>query len=136
MSIKTNLQTFLSLFILVFIVSCSQSIEEKLKGEWRAVDVKVDSEDENLSREKLDALRRMEKSVVFVFNEDQTMSAFTGGSEINGVWEYDEGTSQVSILFENTGSTPTPFGKLKDGRIIKDHETGGVSVQTIYEKKD
>ena len=79
MAIKSNFKIFVSLLILVFIASCSQPMEEKLAGEWRAVDVKIDSEEGEFSREQLDAIRRMEKSVVFVFNEDGTMNAVTGG---------------------------------------------------------
>jgi hypothetical protein len=136
MVIKSNFKIFVSLLILVFIASCSQPMEEKLAGEWRAVDVKIDSEEGEFSREQIDAIRRMEKSVVFVFNEDGTMNAVTGGSVISGVWEFNEETSEVSILIENAGTEPTLFGVYKSGQIIKDHEAGGISVTTVYEKKD
>jgi hypothetical protein len=125
----------ISFILLTIMFSCSQPVGEKLAGEWRAVEVNVESEGENIGRERLDALRRMEKSVVFVLNEDSTMSAVTGGAVIDGFWVYDEETSEVRILFENAGTEPTPMGKYSGGKIVKDHETGGIRIKTTYEKR-
>jgi hypothetical protein len=127
--------TVISFILLAILFSCSQPVGERLAGEWRAVDVSIEAEGDNIGREQLDALRRMEKSVVFVLNNDSTMSAVTGGSVISGFWEYDEGTGEVRILFENAGTEPTPLGKYSGGRIIKDHETGGIRIKTTYEKR-
>ncbi len=124
----------ISIFLAIMF-SCSQPVGEKLAGEWRAVDVSVEAEGEDIGREKLDALRRMEKSVVFVLNEDSTMSAVTGGSVIYGFWTYDEETSEVRILFENAGTEPTPMGEYSGGKIVKDQETGGIRIKTTYEKR-
>ena len=127
--------TAITSIFLAIMFSCSQPAGKKLAGEWRAVDVIVEAEGEDIGREKLDALRRMEKSVVFVLNEDSTMSAVTGGSVISGFWTYDEETSEVRILFENAGTEPTPMGKYSGGKIVKDHETGGIRIKTTYEKR-
>jgi len=127
--------TAVTSIFLAIMFSCSQPAGEKLAGEWRAVEVSVEGEGEDIGRERLDALRRMEKSVVFVLNEDSTMSAVTGGSVISGFWTYDEATGEVRILFENAGTEPTPMGKYSGGKIVKDHETGGIRIKTTYEKR-
>jgi hypothetical protein len=135
MKAKSALTILVGILMISLLVSCSRSIEEKLSGEWRASEVIVKDGEDALTREKLDALKRMEKSVVFVLNEDYTMSAVTGGSVIQGVWEFSEETKEVMILFDNSGTNPTLLGKYSGGKITKDHETGGVSVKTVYEKR-
>lgn len=135
MNIK-SIAPFISVLFFLFLFSgCSESVEEKLTGEWRATDVKIETGDEEFGREQLDALRRMEKSVVFVLNDDFTMNAVTGGSVINGFWSYDEEKEEVLVTFEGGNTEPTPLGKYTNGKLIKDHETGGISIKTVYEKR-
>jgi hypothetical protein len=133
---KSSKVFILSIFLGVFLASCSSSIEEKLSGEWHATDVKIEAEDGKYTRERTDALRRMEKSVVFVFNEDKTMKAYTGESAIDGTWFYDEDDDGIYVLFEGSDKDDkTLLGHYTGGKIRKEHSSEGLLIETIYEKR-
>jgi len=133
---KRNLYHIIVLLAFGFMMSCSSSIEEKLTGEWHVTDVQIDADEAKYDRGRIDALRRMEKSVVFVLNEDLTMNAVTGGSTIEGTWSYDEVNAGVYILFAGGGDEDkTLMGNLSGGKITKEHDSEGLVIKTIYEKR-
>ena len=127
--------TVLTALILMF-AACSSSPEKKISGEWRVKEVNVEADTSQIDQMRINALKSMEKSVFFILNEDKSLKAITGNTTLDGAWSYDEETGEVLVSFIGAGGGEmNQFGVYDDGEIVKTHESGGVKVITIYEKK-
>jgi hypothetical protein len=137
---KHSMNRFRVIVLLIaaaLIYACSTSNESRIPGKWVADEVEITPKTENFSKAKEDALRRLEKTVTFIFEEDMTMKAVTGSTAIDGVWTFDEETSEIFVAFiGDNDPKPKQFGIFKNGRLITSRDSDDVDVRTTYKRKE
>lgn len=120
---------------LALIFSCSAPVEDNLPGVWSPEDVIIEADSSSISKQRIRASEKLERSVSFRLNEDFTMEAYTGGATITGTWTLEEATGEVFVQFESA-SPPKPIllGVYTDGKLVKTHESPDMKIVTIYTK--
>lgn len=126
----------LILIILSLALACGKGSGPNMTGTWKAVDVKIDFDEQMSTPEMLKQVAEREKQTYLKFLNDSTLNIVAGESTFTAYWVLDKESGVINYRFVDMGIQMTELGKYQDGSIIAESSTPLGKITITYKKED